>query len=528
MSSLVDRIKVLLRGFVSLAWMRRRLAAPPPLVEEVPQEPLPQEPVKSDNALANIYAAGLVPAPDAAPQYLSPRRAKWAKPKGEKPAPRPRATTEEAQAPKPAPSDKPKRSPRPAVLADADPEQWGQYYFRDAILDQLQNYFIYLKRMRHNDRQAYDFHRKLGIHILPQSAVQAFDNWRNDNQREELSAWWKTHRPDFGAVSYGLDQASVAEERMHMVDMSPEEWLAYEKKYGKRDDSKGLPGKGSRMATLTGSKPYELNGKTIKSGVVWVPKFLYFLKWSKPPMRIQKLSGDGDIYTLTIYWDRLTGMSRRFHKTHKGGVPQEYAVFVDRQTGAVRILKMLLQERLTIQSSRARGGSFEIPYKRWGYPNEELNWASGRLHMSAEDYLRRCFMEAALMYESASLGSMIRVEATKKNLTATFGVEIKRTPYFFKDRDVVLNAKGSTARIFHIVRPHVRKDGNAVPMHFRGLRQFNWADYKISITVPGRDHFHLTDLETKGINDQPHGGIPYEKLADDLLIAMKEGRGAWK
>ena len=88
------------------------------------------------------------------------------------------------------------------------------------------------------------------------------------------------------------------------------------------------------------------------------------------------------------------------------------------------------------------------------------------------------------MYESASLGSMIRIEAMKDKLVATFGVEIKRTAYFFKDRDVTLTASGRRARIFHIVRPQIRlhkEGGIPVRLHFRGIILFDWAGYKISL-----------------------------------------------
>jgi hypothetical protein len=164
-------------------------------------------------------------------------------------------------------------------------------------------------------------------------------------------------------------------------------------------------------------------------------------------------------------------------------------------------LRTLISEPVKIASKKEPGGSFRIPFKHWGYATEYVSGACGRTDMSPEDYLRRVFLEAALMYESASLGSMVRITATKGKLTATFGVDVKRMSYFFRDRDVVLNAKGSTARIFHIVRAHVRKNGTAVPMHFRGLKAFEWAGQKINITVPGRDHFHLSEFDVAHVSE---------------------------
>jgi hypothetical protein len=169
-------------------------------------------------------------------------------------------------------------------------------------------------------------------------------------------------------------------------------------------------------------------------------------------------------------------------------------------------------------------------------PIEYLSWAVGRIDASPEEILRRTFIEAAMMYQNASLGSMIRVEASKGGLTATFGVEIKRTAYFFKDRDVTVNtltASGRRKPIFHIVRPHLRhtKKGEiVVPMHFSGLKDFDWAGYKVGITVPGRDHMHLTNFDVGQQEIFPKGEKTLTKaqLGDRVRGWMKDGVGAWK
>ena len=177
-------------------------------------------------------------------------------------------------------------------------------------------------------------------------------------------------------------------------------------------------------------------------------------------------------------------------------------------------------------------GHFSIPYTHWGIA--DVAGAYGRLDMPPEDYLCRVFMEAALMYESAALGSMVRITATKGKLTATFGVDVKRMSYFFSDRDVVLNSKGSTARIFHIVRAHTRKDGSTVPFHFRGLRQFEWAGHQINITVPGRDHAPLPEFDVGSVDMSDEEakqkrairGAGIANFINDKII--KDRLGAWQ
>jgi hypothetical protein len=493
----MNTIKRLL--FWIIIWFRRTFFAVPVVIErEVPLPPPPP------------------------PVTTIQRPARWVKPKGEKPKIEKKPPAE----PKPVREPRPK-VPRPALRTDDDPEQWGQYYFRDAILDQLATYFVYLKRMKKKDFDAYELHRKLGIHIMPRSAVQSFDKWRKDQGEDELSAWWKSNRPAFGAVSYGLDAGSIEEESLWVADLSPEQWQQGKLKHA---DVKLFAGQ-DRMATITKGPGFELpDGHKYNVGMIWVPKFLYFNKWSRVPSNIEKVV-DGDVYTMTIYWDRVSGHSRGYHKRHKSGHPQEYAVCVERGTGKVRILRTLISETIKIASKKEVGGSFKIPHRHWAYATEYVSGACGRTDMSPEDYLRRCFMEAALMYESASLGSMVRITATKGRLTAAFGVDVKRMSYFFKDRDVVLNSKGSTARIFHIVRPHVRSNGKAVPMHFRGLREFEWAGHKIAITVPGRDHFPLAEFDVGAVGDGKKvdmrkmlvGG----QIADRLNSHIKDGVGAW-
>jgi hypothetical protein len=171
----------------------------------------------------------------------------------------------------------------------------------------------------------------------------------------------------------------------------------------------------------------------------------------------------------------------------------------------------------------------------WTVPDRYLWWAHrgfGENSIEPEEYLRRMFVEAAALYESSTLGSMIRVAVQKRNLVATFGVEIKRTSYFFQDRDVVLTSSGRKKRIFHIVRPHIRKSGEAVPMHFRGLREFDWAGYRVSITVPGRDHFFFSDFDV-GMKEHhpvsapiPHGWVSTKKIGQILVDHIKKGDGA--
>ena len=80
---------------------------------------------------------------------------------------------------------------------------------------------------------------------------------------------------------------------------------------------------------------------------------------------------------------------------------------------------------------------------------------------------------------------MVRITASKSKLTATFGVDIKRMSYFFKDRDVVFNAKGSTARIFQRAPPRSQE-------RHRGADALPWPE----------------GIRMGRIQDHPHGAGP--------------------
>jgi hypothetical protein len=508
------------------------------------------EPVRP--TVADVLAAGLVPPPDAPPlpsPFIPSRPGKWVQPKGLDKLTR-RGKEPDAE-PKPKPKPKPKPISQPAQRAE-DPEQWGQYYFRDAILDQLETYFVYLKRMRHTDPDSYQLHRRLGIHVVPQSTVKAFDNWRNSGEFDELSTWFRQTLPGFGAISYGIHRVAQKWESFKIGDFSAEDLEAWNAER-RREQVEALAGRrpakyfydrggwGGQIGTMTfgGKDTGIVTGVTTDFAVPWSPKFLYFRKLEKPGPDIERSHG-ADVYTMTVYWDRTKHSSKSFLKKYKGAA-QEYAVCIDRISGEVRILRQRWDEPKTVQIRHPKkneryikgGVSFSIPQKQWRIPTEYCSWASGHLDHSPEDYLRRVFIEAALMYESAAMGSMVRIEVTRGNLAATFGIDVKRMAYFFKDRDIEVNDRGTRKRILHIVRPYVDKNGREVKMHFRGAHEFDWANYHVSVTVPGRDHFLLPEHNVGAHSlprdlGMPKAYIDNAKLGDWLHDRMKQGLNAKK
>lgn len=365
-------------------------------------------------------------------------------------------------------------------------ELYGEFAFRDTILDQLDRYWVYLQRMRLHDPDAYGMYSQLGAAVVPPAAWSLQDGPHHlDENRSKpppqplkLSPWWKVHRPTFGCIVYGITPLVEKYESEHQ-DM-------------------------------------------------WVPKFMYFNKYNKPPPNIQPTSG-GDVYGMTIWWDKPH--VKKMTRSNKGGVPEEYAVFISKDGTDVHALPMCKVEMVPIPEKWNGLVHFNIPQKAWRIPKQFIAWAKFN-NMEPDQFLTDIFIDAANHVEQANY-SMTRIAVSKGNMTAVFGVDPRRMAYFFQDRDVTLTVNGSRQRVFHMVRAHVRKTGKAVKFHFRGLREFEWAGYHVKITVPGRDHFMLPEIDigcddSYWLDKKDKDNMTQPQLGKLLNKMMAAGRGGHK
>lgn len=331
-------------------------------------------------------------------------------------------------------------------------ELYGEFNFRDTILDQLDRYWVYLERMKKHDPMAYGFYRQLGATIVPYAATGSMSDKPQEIKRIEdveqykreisLSPWFKQHWPSFGCCAYSANPRDEAVE------------------------TKRLP---------TG-------------GYIWSPKFIYFKRVKHHDWMVQPVHG-GKCYVMTIWWDRVARVERT---QYKHGVPQEYAVHVSDDGERIRVLK-------TRQYSDNKVGA----WWDWKVPLDSKDWAR-QYGVSWQMHIAHSFCGAAQDVEYASF-SMLRIEVSKNDLTAVFGLSPRRTAYFFQDRDITLTEAGVKQRIFHMVRPYVDKRGVAHPMHFRGLREFTWAGYQVRITVPGRDHVPVIEFDVPSTYERKRG-----------------------
>lgn len=360
------------------------------------------------------------------------------------------------------------------VLYD-ESEFWGQFNFRDTILDQLDRYWVYLERMKKHDQGAYDLYRQIGATLLPYCTTHSWSdkpekrtktiNIEDYKKDIVLPPWFRHNWPAFGCCAYGTNPRDEASELIPIDNI------------------------------------YHLT-----------PKFLYFNRVKKLPWHIQPVHG-GKLYVMTVWWDRTTHVGK--HKW-KWGRPEEFALQVNDDGKTIRVLKTLKDGK----DSKTR------PWWDWRIPYAYEEWAK-QYGLTAQLHLSRLFCDAAKMIEYAA-GAMLRIEVSKGDLTAVFGIDPRRTSYFFQDRDIILNEHGVKKRIFHMVRPHVRSDGTPVPTHFRGLREFTWAGYKVWISVPGRDHFMPLEMDIPSTylgryERKPKGLLTEGEVGRRLKKAMHEG-----
>lgn len=220
------------------------------------------------------------------------------------------------------------------------------------------------------------------------------------------------------------------------------------------------------------------------------PTFLCFRKYkkSKIPPEIQRAKGD--IYVVTVCWD---------YEKWAMGMPTEFAIAID-SGSKITVLRTKTDIPQTIRATKKnRGSTFSVPNRKFRIEKFFVDWAEQ--HQEEEPdvyaYLAHLFTHAANMY-AAQNSEMTKIKVTKGRCCAIFSIDILRTPYFFKDRDLTVLVNGRRKPIFHIVRAHRRIVKGAetfVRTHFRGEKKFLWNGYGVRITVPGWHHLDLADFD---------------------------------
>jgi hypothetical protein len=351
-------------------------------------------------------------------------------------------------------------------FAKEDVEQQGTFYFRGTILDQLETYFKLLRRFKRADRDAYDLYSQIGATISTGKMLNVI--W-------ELPAFWhdREKRPAFGCMFFGPDS-------------TPD---------------------------------------------LCCPQFFYFNKVRHNPS-LQQF--DGDIYEVVLYFDDLEN-NPRWMRECGATVGMHFGVDA---ASKITLLKSKQIRHTTVDyrgtanyggKTRKVRSSESIPHTTWDYPERLYDLWKGhksrsssifRPETSMEEWFCSLFLPIAAQHVAAAeTGVRVQVRA-QNNDAAIFCIEPKRTAYFFRDRKAVVSERGTKKRIFHVVKPHRRELAGGrvryVKMHFRGLRQFEWNSYRVTITVPGLHHLPMMEFTPASFT------LPEDAAAPNSVIDQRE------
>jgi hypothetical protein len=372
-------------------------------------------------------------------------------------------------------------------------EFYGEYTFRDTILDQLDKYFYYIERMRKFDRETFDLYSQIGAYILPHAATSTLDRrldrplqWNRDpvECRQEFNMamkngippWFVQEKPSFGCFAYGTDTAT--------------------ERYEKDQTEKAQ--------------------KEHKKAKVYVPRFMHFRKYESLPSFVQPIGVEGAIYIVTVYWD-----SAQYRENTKG-VVYDFPLYISNDGKRIHALKTF--DERTLRFKRGRGKRRHlypedraVQVRQWGYPEHLKEWAAD-YHQSPNDLVTELFVSTINHWERVN-ASVCKVLVSKGSLTASFSINPRRLAYFFRDRDIELTDRGARKRVFHIVKPH-SVNGRYVPMHFRGEKKFTWAGYNVEILVPGIN-IDPSTFNAGIVEDTGEGGVTMKQLGTFMAKTMR-------
>lgn len=341
-----------------------------------------------------------------------------------------------------------------------------RFRLRSQVLDRLDEHFHYIRMMKKADPASYALYKTSGGVVTNDYGFYHGHDKQADTF--EVSSWFGEKLPSFGCVLF-------------ITEKHEEEDLDKE------------------------------DGKDIS-----LPRMVYFRKYEKPPLEIQPAHEEGAVYVCGIFWHS--------QKNYKFSVTTEFAVLV-KPDNSVKLLNMKLDDTIHLKTKKKDWDGVRRPATlhrtKWGIPS-----FYSKIFKEVRHPLLFLFTCSAIQYEINSMQEMVEIKASKNGISAIFGVDIERTPYFFKDR-IANFENGKKKRIFHIVRPHERitsKGSKIIKTHFRGDSQFMWNGYKINITVPEFQNSWRTVDFNIGAIDESDIQVDDAVLAEDALQIIEEKR----
>jgi len=247
------------------------------------------------------------------------------------------------------------------------------------------------------------------------------------------------------------------------------------------------------------------NSKSIPDNRVKIyVKFIYFTRRKPSPFEARE---GVTFYDVTIFYTD----ENKLAPIAKYGLMASYRVAVTKDNEVV-LLKERGRSSIKERREYKKRSHFTIP--SIDYP-EIIKDIAIQNKTSPERIGVSSFCWAASAVGDAALANT-RIMVHKGDAAAEFNIPIKRTAYFFRDREPVVD-NGKTKRIFHIVRAHKRETRlgtKYVKFHHRGLRKFEWNGYRVTITVPGLHHTPLIETNFETYNISRFAPIPPGHLTE--------------
>jgi hypothetical protein len=348
------------------------------------------------------------------------------------------------------------------------------------LLDRLPECRRLIQRLKKVDKAAFEFHRRVGARLLPDAG-----------ERNRVFLWGTLH----------------------------EEFL----------DT--LPGSG--LVLLTGLWAHD-EDETDENDR-WAGAYHYFERRIRPPWNaLAELAAEKQLacYKMVIAWAPPRKSERPF--------AYAFHVIVDRHGQVI-----VMPEKHQRPQSLPKGGC--LYHETWKVPEMlEFHYKERKEHFakkldksfeyaSAADFGADIFRHCCNVYMQST--EEFQVTAERHTIALAFSVADKRTPKFFRDRDIVLASDGRRQRIFHAVEAHERilRSGKVISVasHYRGSRKFTWKGENIRIDPPegSMRFFNVPSLpaEERRPDDPPMvDTMKYAPKLAEALAKRADVRGGYR
>lgn len=176
-------------------------------------------------------------------------------------------------------------------------------------------------------------------------------------------------------------------------------------------------------------------------------------------------------------------------------------VDLDFKCRLIRVPRLIIEKDVVLP----KGGGYCV--KTWGVPEihgadvyrtckeefSSIEEVSARVLVSCFGACYTAWMKRHDYYQ---------ISTRRKKSKVTFCVDKGEQKFFFKDRKkTVMAHDGKRKRIIHYVGAFTRSNGQHVKEHLRGIRQFFWNGYKVTISVP-RFHLQIHDFDAQSIDKE--------------------------